>query len=372
MTLIPGIATFDSKNVGNSRNVVFNGYSIGGTNAADFALFAGSGTTTANIYSGTVEGDSGQCHEDLWADQCYADGFYHVGSGKCRNRRQCRRDKHWYPHPHPVWRAARMQLLPAVPPGGTFTATNYSISYANGALTVIPASLIVTASNASKIYGQIPILTTFTTVGLLNGETIGSVAESSIGVVPGASVLGGPYPITPSNAAGGSFTASNYSINYVNGILTVNPTGLTVTVADATKTFGQTMTLTAFTVVGLVNGETIGAFSETSPGTAVNASVAGSPYVIIPSTANGGTFTASNYRIVYVNGTLTVLPQIQPLQNEVMPVISGAGSSAGQAVMPTIELVEAPAEMLAIEPDSSPSILMDLTPEEVPVSIPSK
>jgi hypothetical protein len=58
----------------------------------------------------------------------------------------------------------------------------------------------------------------------------------------------------------------------------------------------------------LVNGDTVGAFKIFSPGAAAGASVAGSPYPITLSQASGGTFVASNYSIVYVNGVLTVLP----------------------------------------------------------------
>jgi hypothetical protein len=57
-----------------------------------------------------------------------------------------------------------------------------------------------------------------------------------------------------------------------------------------------------------MNGETIGSFTETSPSSDVSASVAGSPYHIVLSSATGGTFSPTNYSIVYINGVLTVLP----------------------------------------------------------------
>jgi hypothetical protein len=38
-----------------------------------------------------------------------------------------------------------------------------------------------------------------------------------------SSVAGSPYAIVPSNATGGTFTPSNYSISYVNGALVVTP-----------------------------------------------------------------------------------------------------------------------------------------------------
>ena len=204
---------------------------------------------------------------------------------------------------------------------GTFTPSNYTIGYVNGALTVNPAGLTVTASNASKTYGQTPTLTAFTTAGLLNGETVGSVTETSPGTAAAASVAGSAYVITPSSATGGTFTPSNYTIGYVNSALIVNPASLTVTADNVTKTFGQTLTLSAFTPTGLANGETIGSVTETSAGTAATASVAGSPYAITPSNATGGTFTPSNYTtITYVNGAMAVTPVIQPIPVVVPPV----------------------------------------------------
>ena len=109
--------------------------------------------------------------------------------------------------------------------GGTFTPSNYAITYNNGSLTVNPASLIITANNASTIFGQSFIFngTEFISSGLQNGETIGRVSLTSLGAILGASVAGSPYPIYASSAMGGTFNPSNYNITYNNGIFTVNP-----------------------------------------------------------------------------------------------------------------------------------------------------
>ena len=103
--------------------------------------------------------------------------------------------------------------------GGTFTPANYTISYVNGALTVNPASLTVTANSQSKTYGQTFAFagTEFTTSGLQNGETVGSATLTSSGAASTAHVTGSPYAITASAATGGTFTPSDYSITYVNG-----------------------------------------------------------------------------------------------------------------------------------------------------------
>jgi hypothetical protein len=195
-------------------------------------------------------------------------------------------------------------IVPSAATGGTFTPSNYTITYVNGSLTVTPAPLTITALDATKVYGQTPTLSAFTSTALQNGETIGSVTETSAGTLPTAPVPG-PYAIIPGAATGGTFTPSNYTINYVNGTLVVTPAPLTVTASNATKAYGETPVLTAFTASALQNGETIGSVTETSAGTLADASAPG-PYAIVPSAATGGSFTPANYAITYVNGALTV------------------------------------------------------------------
>ncbi|MDC8756303.1 MBG domain-containing protein [Janthinobacterium fluminis] len=188
---------------------------------------------------------------------------------------------------------------------------NYTFVQAGGnagALTINPAALTVTANNASKVYGQTPSLTGFSASGLQNGETVGSVTLASAGGAAGASVNGGPYAITASGVAGGTFKPSNYEVSYVNGALTINPAALTVTANNASKVYGQTPSLTGFSASGLQNGETVGSVTLASAGGAAGANVNGGPYAITASGASGGTFNVSNYAVSYVNGALTVTP----------------------------------------------------------------
>jgi hypothetical protein len=115
--------------------------------------------------------------------------------------------------------------VPSAATGGTFTPSDYTIGYVNGALTVNPAPLTVTPNDATKPFGTLAVLpgTAFTTTGLKNGETVASVTETSPGAAITAPVAGSPYPITSSNATGGTFTPGNYTIGYLNGVLTVTP-----------------------------------------------------------------------------------------------------------------------------------------------------
>jgi len=108
---------------------------------------------------------------------------------------------------------------------GTINANNYTITYNAYSGTVGTAALTVTANAQSKTYGQTVVFgsgsTLFTSSGLQNGETIGSVtlAVGGNGGAPTASA--GSYTITPSAATGGTFQAGNYAITYLPGTLTI-------------------------------------------------------------------------------------------------------------------------------------------------------
>ncbi len=85
---------------------------------------------------------------------------------------------------------------------------------------VAPATLTITARYFQKFYGSSIRLGTgskyFTATGLMNNETVGSVSLASSGGT-GINDAVGYYTITPSSATGGTFSSSNYNINYVAG-----------------------------------------------------------------------------------------------------------------------------------------------------------
>ncbi|UAY52834.1 MBG domain-containing protein [Ferruginibacter albus] len=199
-------------------------------------------------------------------------------------------------------------ITPSAATGGTFNANNYSISYSanSGTLTVVKASLSITANDQSKSYGQ-PFNFTgleFSTSGLQNGETIGSITLTSSGAISTATVTGGPYGIVPSEAIGGTFNINNYTVTYTNGALAVNKIPLTIKANNQTKCSGIAFIFigTEFTSSGLLFSDAVSSVTLTSSGSATGAS-AGS-YNIVPSAATGTGL--GNYTITYTNGTFTV------------------------------------------------------------------
>jgi hypothetical protein len=63
----------------------------------------------------------------------------------------------------------------------------------------------------------------------------------------------GTYPISITNAVGEGLT--NYTLNYVEGLLTVDPALLTLSALDTNKAYGTELALSAYSVAGLTNAD---------------------------------------------------------------------------------------------------------------------
>ncbi|BBI99979.1 hypothetical protein FGKAn22_16720 [Ferrigenium kumadai] len=107
----------------------------------------------------------------------------------------------------------------------------YDISYVDGALTVNPASLTVTANNAGKTYdglawsGSNGVAYT----GFVNGETSSVLGGTlAYGGTSQGAVNAGTYAITPSG-----LTSGNYTITYAGGILNIDNATPSQTVQNA-------------------------------------------------------------------------------------------------------------------------------------------
>ncbi|MCX7246442.1 MAG: YDG domain-containing protein [Burkholderiales bacterium] len=206
--------------------------------------------------------------------------------------------------------AGSYTITPSAATGGSFTASNYSITYTpnSGALTVSPATITLKANDRTKTYGSALTLGTTAygiTVGSLkNSDTITGLTLAASGGTADVDAVAG-YTITPSAASGtGGFNTSNYTISYSTGALTVNKAPLTVTAANASKTYdgaaysgGNGVSYSGFVLSQDFNALG-GALSYA--GTAQSATNAGS-YLITPQG-----YTSGNYSFNYVNGTLTV------------------------------------------------------------------
>ena len=212
--------------------------------------------------------------------------------------------------------------------GGSFDPSDYIITYDPGVLTVNPAALTITANSMTKSYGQTVAFfgTEFTSSGLQNGQTIGSVALASAGAGPQASVAATPYPITASGASGGSFNPTNYTMTYAPGALTVDPAILSVgLVGTVTKVYDGTSAAALsggnYTLAGVLNGDGVslndpaaGTFASRNVGTGIGITASGlqlsgaqsGDYVLAAGTVTGNIGVITPATLTYVSNPATM------------------------------------------------------------------
>jgi hypothetical protein len=202
---------------------------------------------------------------------------------------------------------AGVGTYPIVPGAATFaagSAGNYAITYADGTLIVNPAPLVITAEGATKSYGQAAALpgTAFTASGLLNGDAIAGVTETSAGAPATAAV--GNDPIVPSAAVFSAGSAGNYAMTYASGTLTITP-------ATPTISWRQPAATTQGTPLGPAQLDA----TASVPGTFTYAPAAGTILAAGQGQALSVTFTPADpadYTAAHGSTTLNVLtpPQV--------------------------------------------------------------
>jgi MBG domain (YGX type)/Bacterial Ig-like domain (group 3)/FG-GAP-like repeat len=193
--------------------------------------------------------------------------------------------------------ASPVGTYPIIVGMGTLSAPNYNFLFVNGSLTVVPATLTVTANNASRTFGAANPVFTGTVTGAVHGDTFTFSASTAAT----ASSPVGIYPITPS-VTGSALI--NYTVHAVTGTLTVTRATLTVAANNASRVVGQPNPPFTTIITGFVNGDTAAVVSGAAmvSTTATTASPVGS----YPITVTQGTLSATNYGFAFLNGVLTV------------------------------------------------------------------
>jgi len=226
------------------------------------------------------------------------------------------------------------------PFSGNITLTSTYASNQNVATvssTVTAQALTITANDVPKAQGATlssPVTgsTAFTSSGLANSETIGSVTITYSGTGPTAGAANGTYTnsVTPSAATGGTFTASNYSITYNNGSIIVStPATLSSsgTLAAVNTTFGSASpTPSSFTAIGggltsnIIVTPPVGFEVATTSDFSTTIGTNSSPLALVPS---GGTVNTLVY--VRLSAASTVTVASSPYSGNI--VLSNATSS---------------------------------------------
>jgi hypothetical protein len=188
----------------------------------------------------------------------------------------------------------------------TFTpndTTDFSTATAQVEINVDPATLTVTANEATKTYGTANPTFTATISGLVNGDSLSVVSGTPSLTTPATSAsAAGSYQIS---AAQGTLSAADYTFTFQSGTLTVTPATPTILVNPVNITYGTALSNPQLSGTAEYDGNSVaGTFSYTN---AVGTVLAASPNGQIENV----TFTpndATDYSAVIAQAQINVAP----------------------------------------------------------------
>lgn len=176
------------------------------------------------------------------------------------------------------------------------TAINYSLTLNNGSLTVDRASLVATADDDTRTYGDANPVFTLSYSGFLNGDAPEDITAPAASSAASATSSVGNYPITLS---GGS--AANYSLSLNDGNLYVDFAALIATANDTSKIYGDINPVFTLDYSGFLNGDGVTDISEpTASATADGTSPVGNYNILL----TGG--SSVNYNLQLNDGNLNI------------------------------------------------------------------
>jgi hypothetical protein len=190
-------------------------------------------------------------------------------------------------------------------PSGAASAT-HSIDYVNGTLRIDPVTLTYVATPASRVYGDANPAFGGTVTGFVAGDTLDSATSGTLAFTSPAT--------TTSNAGNYAIHGGGLTANFGNYVfrdalanfsaLTINRAPLTVTFADATRTYGAANPEFVPTFTGFRNGDTAAMLTGFAWGTTATAASPVGDYAIGAS----GTSSVPNYAITITPATLSITP----------------------------------------------------------------
>jgi len=184
------------------------------------------------------------------------------------------------------------------------SAANYDLTLVDGTLTIGRTTIVATADNKSRAYGEANPQLTISYTGFANNEdsTVLDTLPTTATTANAASPIG-DYAITLSGGVDG-----NYHITLVNSTLAIGKAALTITANPASRSYGQANPAFTGSVTGLVNSDPIGASYDSA---ATPTSPVGT-YSIVTTLVDAAGIS-SNYNVTLVNGALTVTADDPPV-----------------------------------------------------------
>jgi hypothetical protein len=196
----------------------------------------------------------------------------------------------------------------AISQGNLTANANYTINFTGNNLTISPATLYVTASPATKIFGQPDPPLGYTATGFKFSDSAASVLSGMLARLPGETVAGSPYAISQGSLAANA----NYTISFTGSILTITSASTTTTVTTSLSPSNWfdvvTFTATVANAVPNSNGAPTGNVSFYNVASAATPCPApGSPALATASLSMSAPYTASYSTNLLQPGNYTIL-----------------------------------------------------------------
>ncbi|ANR69570.1 filamentous hemagglutinin [Selenomonas sp. oral taxon 126] len=219
---------------------------------------------------------------------------------------------------------------------GTGNVNNYDISYEDGSFAITPRDLTLRAGSKTRIYGTENSTAVYTggtskfradgataTTGLVNGDAIADVDESTDALVTTNAGTAGLKTQIANARLAGNRKASNYNITYVDGGFAITKRDLYITAGDKQRAYGADNSTAGYVngtrlvnvrptdaVSGLVNGDVVSSVTETIDPTATVTTNAGTTGLWTRSSAAQFAHgTDANYNIHYADGRFIITPR---------------------------------------------------------------
>ncbi len=179
---------------------------------------------------------------------------------------------------------------------GALAGPNYDVTLNNGVFTITPRPITISIADLEKLYGDAdPELAWAITSGSL---AFGHTIDANLSRAPGEDV--GDYAIT--GTFGGPVNSANYDLVVNDGVLSIVPRSLTITIDDLQRMYGHPDPEFTWSVTdgSLAPGDELAGTLSREPGENVGT------YAITGELAealNGG-----NYQLTINNGTLSITP----------------------------------------------------------------
>lgn len=197
----------------------------------------------------------------------------------------------------PAGAAAGAGLHAITVAGGS--ADNYTLAYQPGSLRVEKAPLVLSADDATKVYGAADPVLSGSASGLKYGDTRDVVRGLALSAPRGAAATVGSHAIEAANGG-----ADNYAISYRPGVLNVEPAVLTYTAAPAFQFQDLPSAPLAGIVTGFVYGDSLATVTD---GTLSFSSAATANSPLGAYAVQGSGLAAANYRFVQAPSNETAL-----------------------------------------------------------------